>query len=679
MTRRSLPLPGCRALFAVALVVAFQAAAGSAAGAGVIWVHLCGSYTPGGGGTGSSIGVAHSGSGSRSISVGYQCPPGLELSGLEILADGSGVPAGTRAYWEVDAPPSFAIIGAHTEGQGMITYGVNQNFGWGGGFYWKGGGTQVAPSQVAYGSPAILSPYFGWQVVCGLTTCDGSSKPGQISVLGLEVEAATNIGPTVTPTPGTLGATAGWVRGRWPISFVADGPTGACQLNATLAGMSVSQTVNEPQNQASWHQCPAGWFAQMVDTASVGSGTVPVSMWARDAAYDYGAGHYLSSTVMRWANVDNTPVSLNLSGPTDAASTAGTQYITASAGAGPSGVGGIFCSVDGSPYQFHGGASEQIPVQGLGPHIAKCFAQNNALDTSGQPARSALQIWNLSIRVPSVSAVSFVHIVNALRCTKKRERVRVPSRWVTVRYRGHPQKVKLPAETRTIRVVQCHPRIIRQRVREHGRWRVRRVVVLPRATGSLIKHIPHGTSTTISGWLGTAQGNALGDQHVTILAAPDNGSGAYAPTAVTTTAPNGSWTATLPSGPSRLVRAAYGGASTVEPSSSGDAHVVVPASVTLSISPRRTHWGRTIRINGRLKGGYIPAAGEVVVLWIGWPGGSTEIGHLYANQDGRFASTYTFLRGNGRETYHLWAATARESDYPYAPGRSRFTTVSVSP
>ncbi len=121
-----------------------------------------------------------------------------------------------------------------------------------------------------------------------------------------------------------------------------------------------------------------------------------------------------------------------------------------------------------------------------------------------------------------------------------------------------------------------------------------------------------------------------------------------------------------------------GGTTTVEPSTSTTANIVVPASVSLGISPHQTHWGDTIKLSGRLRGGYIPPSGELVVLWVGWPGGSTEIGHLYAGRDGRFRSTYTFLRGNGTETYRLWATTARESDYPFASARSRASTVRVS-
>ena len=562
----------------------------------------------------------------------------------------------------------------------MTSYGVNQNWGWGGGFYWKNGGAGVQPGQTGFGSGLINSPYFGWQVVCGWSKCNGNTKPGEITVLGLELAAMETNGPSLEVAPQSLGDANGWVRGRWPIAFHADGPSGICRMDAAVNNVSVSQTVNQPNSQIVWHQCPAGSFSQVVDTASIGSAAgIPLSMWASDAAYDYQAGRYLSDTVTKPVNIDNSPVALSLTGPTDAPSTAGTQTITATASAGPSGVRGISCSVDGSPYQFQAGATEQISVGGLGAHTANCFAENNALDVDGQPARSAVQTWRMTIREPSVSTVSFARVVNALRCTKHRDRVRVPARWVTVTFHGHKQRIRVPAETRTVTVVHCHARIVRRRVLVHGHWRVKRVVLLPHTVRVSTKTVRLGARTTISGWLGTDHGNAIAGQRVLIQTAPDTGGDAYKTAAVATTAPDGSWSATVRAGPSRVVRALYGGTPTLEPSTSTTAHIVVPASVSLDVSPRHTHWGGTIRLNGRLGGGYIPPAGEIVVLWVGWPGGSTEIGHLYARQDGRFKSTYTFLRGNGTETYRLWATTTRESDYPFAPAPSHPTTVRVSP
>jgi hypothetical protein len=346
----------------IAAILKFAAVASAA---GFIWIHLCGSYTMGSGSTGGTLGVARSGASTAGVSTPYECPPssaGASAYGMEAYGGGSGVPAGGRAYWQIDVPPGLVIVGAHTEGAGMVSYGVNQNIGWGGGFYWQGGGAQASPGEVGYSSPPLFSSYFGWQIVCGWSTCNGASKPGEISILGLEIEAAEASGPTISPSPGSLSTASGWVRGSWPVVFSADGPTGACQLRASIGGVSISQPLNEPQSQTAWHQCSAGTFSQSVNTASVASGSsIPVTVWARDAAYDYSAGQYLSNADTNYVNVDNDPVTISLAGPTDAPTTAGTQYITATASAGPSGVSGIACSLDSTPYQWYPGASTRIP------------------------------------------------------------------------------------------------------------------------------------------------------------------------------------------------------------------------------------------------------------------------------------------------------------------------------
>jgi hypothetical protein len=99
-------------------------------------------------------------------------------------------------------------------------------------------------------------------------------------------------------------------------------------------------------------------------------------------------------------------------------------------------------------------------------------------------------------------------------------------------------------------------------------------------------------------------GTALAGQTVRVLSAPDNGLGRFAQAAVTRTASNGGWSAELPAGPSRLVEAVYGGGATLEPNTSGQVHLLVPAKVRLiSIWPPRVAWGGTIRIVGQLGGG----------------------------------------------------------------------------
>ena len=66
-----------------------------------------------------------------------------------------------------------------------------------------------------------------------------------------------------------------------------------------------------------------------------------------------------------------------------------------------------------------------------------------------------------------------------------------------------------------------------------------------------------------------------------VLTAPDNGLGRFTQAGDRHDGANGSWSAQLPAGPSRLVEAYYAGASTLEPSVSAQVHVIVPAKVKL--------------------------------------------------------------------------------------------------
>ena len=161
----------------------------------------------------------------------------------------------------------------------------------------------------------------------------------------------------------------------------------------------------------------------------------------------------------------------------------------------------------------------------------------------------------MKIGDPTVSGIAFGHIVNAPRCKRVKERVRVPARWVTVRRHHKLVKVKRRAHSKLKKVTKCHPRTevkrvaVRVRVRRHGKkvWVTRhkrkRVVLLPHVKNSAHLRVGHGKPATVSGWLGTYTGVALAGQHVTVLAAPDNGLGRFAPVATATTAPNGTWSA----------------------------------------------------------------------------------------------------------------------------------------
>jgi hypothetical protein len=652
----------------------------AAGAAGLISIHVCGSWTPGEGAHGGSIGVASSRTASGIITP-YQCPSSEVATGMEVLGDGKSVAENAGGRWQVDAPAGFAIVGADTVGQeGMVAYGVNTSAGWYSDFFWQGGHSAIASSQITYSSPLMNSGYFGWEVVCRHKTCDGATNPGEVAVLQLDLAASESAGPTISVTPGSLGSEAGWVRGTWPVAFTANGPTGACQLDATLGGVPVSQPLNEPDNQTVWHQCPASSFSQSVETATLPSGVVPLSMWARDAAYDFQTGAYLSDDVTRSVEVDNQPVGVSISGPTDAQSTAGTQYLNVAGTAGPSGVSRILCSLDGAPAQTYPGASARIAVSGIAVHHLSCVALNGAISSSGAPATSAPATWTLSIRRPTVIGTAFASAADLLRCGRQTERVFIPARWVTGRVHGRRVRVRLPAQWKTIKVVHCHAELVHRRVRVGGHWRVEQVVAFPAVSNRVSKRVPFGSRTTISGWLGRSNGDALGHRIVRVLAAPDNGRRRFRQIARVMTAANGTWTASIGPGPSRLVVAVYRGSSLTEPASSTATRAIVPSFVRLHVAPSSVGWGGTIRIWGRLLGGYVPGHGQQLLrLRIGADGYRSTVGIPGLKRDGRFSTTWTFHSGTGIVHYWFSVSTLQEADYPYAIGGSARQRVTVGP
>jgi hypothetical protein len=684
------------ALAAVAAGAATSAlcygAASAAAQTHVITLHSC---ATGDTGTGAWL----EGSSGAGMSTGNGCPIGR----LRLLATG-GTSVGNYAQWSTTLPSQMALVAATIPASGVLINKDATADGYGARYFWNGGQQPIGAGSYCCGDSDYASAGLGtffppsteWfiiQVSCNQPTCNGVPGGQALDVGDITLDAIDNTAPSIVPDESSknLADMGGhWVRGQWNASFTADSQAGVCQAYAAVDGTTVGgQQSPQAPNTGAWTQCgeDAGTIAAphshagadsvtaSADTTRYPDGALTLSYYAADPAQPANVSNP-SYTV----NVDNKPVTLDLSGPSDAFSTAGTQYVTATAAAGPSGVAEIDCSVDGSPYVTHAAATVQIPVQGIGSHHISCYARNNAVNAAGEAATSPTESWSLNIRQPSVGTASFTRLIDALHCHRVRERVRIPARWVTTHVHGQRIRIKLPAETRTVRITRCRPRFVRRRVRVGGHWYTETVVALPRAVRATTVRVRFGASMKINGWLGTAHGDALAGQPVRIMTAPDTPGAQFTQAAIVVTRADGTWTARLKGTSSRLVEASYDGSSTIEPSTSAVVRTIVPASVKLAISPPTTHWQGTIVISGRLRGCCVPpTVGELVVLHVGWSSGSAEIGHVYARKGGRFRATYTFLRGAGIATYRLWATTAIESDYPYAAGSSRKIAVTVGP
>jgi hypothetical protein len=77
--------------------------------------------------------------------------------------------------------------------------------------------------------------------------------------------------------------------------------------------------------------------------------------------------------------------------------------------------------------------------------------------------------------------------------------------------------------------------------------------------------VAFGRPVKLHGLLISSVGLPIAGQPVAILSAPDNGSNAFTQAAAVTTGADGSWTATLPPDPSRIIQASYPGSPTILP------------------------------------------------------------------------------------------------------------------
>jgi len=620
---------------------------------------------------------------------GSACPAGNN-GGFWLSSSGTiKASNGSRGAWQANAPAGLEIVAASSPDIDVQNINTSVTT-WGGGVYWAGGGQDLKAEVDGVGSwSGFASPYFGFQIVCGATTC----KPEQNAVLHIYA-VSLSVGETVGPTlsaPNGLWQATGWVRGQWPLDFSGSSPSGMCGLNGTINQIPIPNPTSSPTDVAAWQQCAAPPVSTNINTADYGQGPMPLYI----AGYD-AAGETASDT--KTIYVDNSTPTLSLTGPTDAPSTAGTQYVTATAGGSTSGIDGIECSIDGGPQQWYDAASAQVPVSGLGEHTVSCNAFNNAVDAGGIHGESSSQTWSVKIGAPTIMGVGFDKYVG-LNCHVVNKRETIGGHWVTRTRHGKSVKVETRTRRKLVKVTKCHPKTKRVRVvvrvplrhrgkvvRHHGKIVYRkkvehkRVVVAPHWKSKAKEHVGHGHATGVSGWLGLSDGTALSGQTVQILTAPDNGLRQFAVAATATTAANGTWTAALPAGPSRIVEASYGGGATTEASVSGQVTVIVPSQIKIrSVAPGRVAWGQSVKITGTLHGGYLPAGGVNVRLRIGIGNNKLTYGVREHVSQAHFTSTYTFGAGSAQIHRRYWfqVATLPSGDYPYAPSSSNRMYVKV--
>ena len=476
---------------------------------------------------------------------------------------------------------------------------------------------------------------------------------------------------------------------------VSSAPTATLHVDNTPVGLSISgpdqnawighgttltATATAGPSGVSGIDCgqsggTASWTAGSTRQVVVdGTGVHTLACNAGNNARDASGGVASSPSVTRVVRIDESPPSIAF----EADNSSDPEQVTVDTADGQSG------AAEGSvQIRRAGGAWSSLPTQFDGYHLLARFndaglrgayeLQATACDAVGN-CTSTDRPLTMPVRLGSVSSVSFARVVNPLRAHRVRKRVRVGWHWVTILRNGRKVHVKRGGHVRTITIVHWKPQCAHKRVKvAPRRWRVKTVCERPRLVLKSKQRVRHGRSVVVHGLLRTTQGLPIGGAPVRVLGAPNNGSHAFFPLTTATTDVNGLWSAKVPAGPSRIIAGVFDGSATLQPAI-GKARTIVPAAVKLiRVTPRRVAWGGTVKIVGQLRGGYLPTAGALVRLRIGY--GKAFVTYAvkeHVRGGGRFTTTYRFGAGVSsiHRRYRFQIASLPTGDYPYAPARS---------
>ena len=316
---------------------------------------------------------------------------------------------GYGANWTADAPAGVTIVGAYTPVNTVLVDCDLNADGFTAEYWWEGGAQPINyindcnPSTgYGYGDGVdlVISPgssFFGWGAGCYLkASCSTSSAVGAVlGVQGIRLTAEEDTGPSVVPNgANNLWYQAGhWIRGGgWSVDFLATDPSGVCGTEAIVDGDVVGDdAVDTSIDNASFTQCwPSYQATGAVDTASLPNGAATFTLSAVNAAG-------VPSSPAETLAVDNTPVTLSLATPNDPDPNVWVNHavsVDASVETGPSGLGGISCTVDGATRAYPAGG---ISLNGTATHVVMCGASNNAYDVNGTPASSPTETTSVKI------------------------------------------------------------------------------------------------------------------------------------------------------------------------------------------------------------------------------------------------------------------------------------------
>ncbi|MGO9791165.1 MAG: hypothetical protein ACLP8S_17200 [Solirubrobacteraceae bacterium] len=188
------------------------------------------------------------------------------------------------------------------------------------------------------------------------------------------------------------------------------------------------------------------------------------------------------------------------------------------------------------------------------------------------------------------------------------------------------------------------------------------VIEVPHARMTRLRY---GQRASVQGLLETVDGTPIPDQKITIAQQATG----WRKQAVGSLLINshGRFTYTLRAGASRTVTFSYPGTDILR-STSATTGVRVVGKGTINVGEQAVA-GRTLRISGRLDGGYIPFDGVLVQLWYRVKGIPASFGPfdnaIHTNRAGAWTVTFPVSTGARGYTYLFKAVIAQQTDWPF--------------
>jgi hypothetical protein len=103
----------------------------------------------------------------------------------------------------------------------------------------------------------------------------------------------------------------------------------------------------------------------------------------------------------------------------------------------------------------------------------------------------------------------------------------------------------------------------------------------------------------------------------------------------------------------------------------------VSAATALKVNRHRVRNGESVRFDGRLRGGHVPAGGKLLELQVLLRDEWRTFTTVHSNRRGRWRYTYRFGATRGTVVYLFRARIPREATYPFTNGKTGWRKVTV--